>query len=120
MDFNIEKPTKSTEEMTSLLANELYLQIREKGDIDKAFKQQLSSEHDWESYLLVKKELDRIHSEISNAELTTKQELIDSLTSELLNIETIVDDYIKYDCDGYKADRTWEEFVEYNTKEEVM
>jgi len=41
----------------------------------------------------------------------TKQALIDSLSSDLLEIDTFINDMIVYDDGNYDIDRTWEEFI---------
>ncbi len=50
-------------------------------------------------------------------EVTTKTALIESITSDLLNIEEVVNDFIKY-YKVYDADRTWVSFKAlFNTQE---
>jgi len=43
--------------------------------------------------------------------VTTKVALINSLSSDLLSVETLLDDVIIYDDGEYKEDRTWTEFL---------
>ena len=42
---------------------------------------------------------------------TTKTALINSLSSDLLSVETLLDDVIIYNDGEYKEDRTWTEFL---------
>lgn len=66
------------------------------------------------SYLISSAEYDEEGVETSPAvyfEPTTKQALIDSLSSSLLDITIFANDKIVYDKGDYDADRTWEEFV---------
>lgn len=131
MDFTI-KPTNSTPEMTAEIASNAYSKIKEFGNIDLAFKAQTDSSIEPEHFVKVDNEADRLIREINSfmggkllsAEEfhydeesmekvidkkevryipTTKTDLIKQLSSDFLDVELILNDYIS---------GTWTEFKE--------
>jgi hypothetical protein len=116
MDFNAQ-PTNSTPALTSEIAGQVYNLIKQFGDADKAYKMKGDSAIDPEHFDLVNKELDRIVSELNlykngsklltaaeyGAEgnltkeavyyqYTTDADLAKQVSSEYLNVATIIED----------------------------
>lgn len=121
MDFN-EQPTNSTTELTSVIAEQVYDLIKEHGDADKAYKLKGDSSIDPEHFEAVDKEIDRIVRELNefkNGKLlqvevshfteegekvidseavyyvyTTDEDLALQVSSDLLDVSTIIVDII--------------------------
>jgi hypothetical protein len=121
MDFN-EQPTNSTPALTAEIAGQVYNLIKEYGDADKAYKLKGDSLIDPEHFSLVDKELDRIVKELREYkagklleaeeshfdeegnkvidkeavyyEYSTDEDLALQVSSEYLDVMTIIEDVL--------------------------
>jgi hypothetical protein len=121
MDFN-EQPTNSTPALTAEIAGQVYNLIKQFGDADKAYKLKGDSSIDPEHFSLVDKEIDRIVKELREYkagklleaeefhydeegnkvidkeavyyEYTTDADLALQVSSDYLDVETIIEDVL--------------------------
>jgi len=120
MEIKIQ-PTNSTEVLTAEIAQEIYSEILAHGNADLAVKHQANSERDPENFEKVNKEADRIVKELNEFksgklleaeefhfdeesmekvidkeavyyEYTTDADLIKQVSSELLDVATVLND----------------------------
>ena len=122
MEYFNEQPTNSTPELTSEIAGQVYNLIKEHGDADKAYKLKEDSSIDPEHFTAVDKEIDRIVRELNEFkngkllepevshyneegekvidseavyyEYTTDEDLALQVSSDLLDVATIIEDII--------------------------
>jgi len=135
MDFTI-KPTNSTPELTSEVAQTIYAEIIEHGNADLAFKAQVDSAYEPEHFKLVDKEIDKLFSDMnrySSGNVLVEPEVnhIDEITGEIIidspanyYILTTETDFKKQFSSDYldisvvygdwKGDKTWTEIKEGN------
>lgn len=130
VDFN-ESPTKSTPELDSTTAQEIYALIKEHGDADKAYKNKGNSDYEPEHFKQTNDEADRLFKEMNKYasgrvlleeeeshydeetgekvidkeavyyELTTETDFKEQFSSEYLDVNEVYYDW--------KGDRTWSE-----------
>jgi len=121
MDFN-EQPTNSTPALTAGIAGQVYNLIKQLGDADKAYKLKGDSSIDPEHFSLVDKEIDRIVKELREYkagklleaeefhydeegnkvvdkeavyyEYTTDEDLALQVSSDYLDVATIIEDVL--------------------------
>ncbi len=113
MEFT-EQPTSSTETLTDTMAQNIYVLIKQYGRFDIAYNNQTSSQYDFENFVLTNIEADRICRDIDAYmeanESATKSNVLASLSSSLLVVTTVLDDYITIKP-TYDATRTFEQFA---------
>ena len=122
MGYFKEQPTNSTTELTSEIAGQVYDLIKEYGDADKAYKLKGDSAIDPEHFVAVSNEVDRIVRELNEFkngkllqaevshyteegekvidseavyyEYTTDEDLALQVSSDLLDVSTIINDIL--------------------------
>jgi len=113
-----QQPTFSTLEITPEIAQSIYALIKEFGDADKAYKLKGNSDFEPEHFPIVEKEIERLEEGEINEEAvpavyyeaTTKTKLIEDVSSDLLNVETLLNDLM--------AGETWTNYkTKFNTNE---
>jgi len=120
MLFNKIKPSEPIPPITQEQAQEVYEFLKQRWNESEAFSK--TSKYPFQYFVQVMEEVKRLETlgdTAMNSETKpqSKQELIEMLSSDLIDVEVFVNDYIDYVL-TYEENTSWEDFVSQFTNNE--
>ena len=113
-------PSEPPAPITKEQAQEVYWLLKQRGTESEAFSQ--SNKYPFQYFVQVMKEVNRLET-LGDTEMRSdnqpqsKEELMERLSSDLIDIEIFTNDYIDYVL-TYEENTSWEDFVSQFTKDE--